>query len=364
MRIISDMHMHHGEVARVIVRLPMLNRTGNPSPWSAFGSSAQVAPNVLSDTSIQRLSQWINDCIANHSSCNGSTQRARPARLLRVECTADIVDPVVTLVSIDQEEDYKYVALSHCWASSKPIKTTSLNVHERLGGIQWGELSAVFQDTIRLSLRLDLNYIWIDSLCIIQGDETDWLAESPKMSAIYENAYVVFAAHGDILALEKVDKRCTHEGIPDSIAHFGDTDVIVRRTIDHANFVNPSDDVDCWFGRAWCFQERLFSSRILHFGGTEEEILFECNEHIRCECGGMAHVRKNGDDSTWNHQKAYFARTFKKAEALQPEERIELVWRTYNALCETFTSQGLTHPADTLVAFSSLTDKVSPYLGE
>ena len=332
----------------------MLTGTGKPSPWSAFASSAQVAPNVLSDTCTQRLSQWIENCIANHSSCKGLVQRAKPTRLLKVE-SMDTANPTVTLILIDQEDDYKYVALSHC------IKTTSLNVRGRFAGIKWGDLPEVFQDTIRLSLRLGIRYIWIDSLCIIQGDETDWLAESPKMGAIYQNAYVVFAAHGNALALEKEEKRCTHEGITDSIASFGDTDVMVRQTIDHDNFVNPADDTDSWFGRAWCFQERLFSSRILHFG---EEIWFECNEHIGCECGGMAHVTQDGADSTWNHQKAHFARTLKKSEALQPEERMELVWRTYSALCETFTSQGLTHPADTLMAFSSLIDQVSPYLGE
>lgn len=347
-----------------MVCLATLNRTGNPSSWSAFGSSAQVAPNVLSDTSTQRLSQWIEDCVANHSSCNSLTQRAKPARLLKVERTTNTADPTITLISTDQEDEYKYVALSHYWACSKPIKTTSLNIHERYGGIQWGDMSEVFQDTIRLSLRLNISYIWIDSLCIIQGDETDWLAESPKMSAIYQNAYVVFAAHGDTLALEKEEKRCTNEGITDSIASFGDTDVIVRQSLSHDNFVNPVDDIDCWFGRAWCFQERLFSSRILHFGSRQEEICFECNEHARCECGGMAHVAQNGSDSTWNHQKAHFARTLKKSETLQSEERMQLVWKNYNALCETFTYQGLTHPADTLVALSSLIDRVSPCLGE
>ena len=347
-----------------MVWLAVLNGTGKPSPWSVFGSSAQVAPNVLSDTSAQGLSQWIEGCIANHSSCNSLTQRAKPARLLRVERTTDTADPTVNLISTDHEDEYKYVALSHYWACSKPIKTTSLNVHERFGGIPWGDLSEVFQDTIRVSLRLDIKYIWIDSLCIIQGDETDWLAESPKMSAIYQNAYVVFAAHGDTLALEKEEKICNNEGITDRIASFGDTDVIVRQSLNHDNFVNPADDINCWFGRAWCFQERLFSSRILHFGSTQEEIYFECNEHARCECGGMAYVTQNGADSTWNHQKAHFARTLKKSEALQSEERMQLVWRTYNALCETFTSQGLTHPADTLVALSSLIDRVSPCLGE
>lgn len=342
----------------------MLIRTGKPRPWSAFGTSAQVAPNVLSDTCTQRLSQWIEDCITNHSSCKSLTQSARPARLLKVELLTDTADPTVILISVDQEDDYKYVALSHYWARSKPIKTTSLNVHERSAGIQWGDLPEVFQDTVRLSLRLGIRYIWIDSLCIIQGDETDWLAESPKMRAIYQDAYVVFAAHGHTLALEKEEKRCTFEGITDSIASFSDTDVMVRQSIDHDNFVNPADDTDSWFGRAWCFQERLFSSRILHFGGAQEEIWFECNEHACCECGGMAHVTQDGADSTWSHPKTRFARALKKSEALQSEERMQLVWRTYSALCETFTSQGLTHPADTLVAFSSLIERLSPYLGE
>ena len=306
----------------------------------------------------------MENCIANHSSCKGLTQRARPARLLKVERTKDTADPTVTLISIDPKDDYEYVALSHYWARSKPIKTTSLNVHERSAGIKWGDLPEVFQDTIKLCLRLGISHIWIDSLCIIQGDETDWLAESPKMGAIFQNAYVVFAAHGRTLALEKEEKRCTLEGITGSVASFGNTEVMVRQSIDHDDFVNPPDTTDIWFGRAWCFQERLFGSRILHFGGTREEIWFECNEHIRCECGGMAHVRQEDADSTWNHQKAHFARTLKKSEALQSEERMELVWRTYSALCETFTSQGLTHPADTLVAFSSLIDQISPYLGE
>lgn len=128
--------------------------------------------------------------------------------------------------------------------------------------------------------------------------------------------------------------------------------------------MNPADDTDSWFGRAWCFQERLFNSRILYFGGTREEIWYECNEHIRCECGEIDHVTQSGAGSTWNHQKAHFARTLKKSEALQSEERMELVWPTYSALCETCTSQGLTHPADTLMAFSSLINRVSPYLGE
>ena len=64
------------------------------------------------------------------------------------------------------------------------------------------------------------------------------------MEAIYQNAYVGFAAHGHMLVLEEEEKRSTPEGITDSITRFSDTDVMVRLSIDHDNFVNPADDTD------------------------------------------------------------------------------------------------------------------------
>ena len=43
---------------------------------------------------------------------------------------------------------------------------------------------------------MGLNYIWIDSLCIIQDDHDDWLAEAESMSNISERVYVtLMAAH-------------------------------------------------------------------------------------------------------------------------------------------------------------------------
>jgi hypothetical protein len=39
------------------------------------------------------------------------------------------------------------------------------------------------------------------------------------------------------------------------------------------------------FGRAWCFQERLLSTRTLHY--TKDEIVFECRTGYRCEYGSI-----------------------------------------------------------------------------
>ena len=224
----------------------------------------------------------------------------------------------------------------------------------------------MFQDTVSLAISLDVKYIWIDALCIIQGDEADWAIESPKMGAIYAGAYVVFAAHGPELGLTKEMHRCTDPDSTDTVRNAGDSRVFVRPSIDHDNLVNPPEDDKTWFGRAWCFQERLFGSRILHFGGTWEEMWFECSVHLRCECGEAFRLSKGSadhDGSTWNHQKAHFARTLQNSARFSSGQQAQKTWRMFVSFCETFTSQGLTNPQDTLVALSSLADVVSPYLG-
>lgn len=51
-----------------------------------------------------------------------------------------------------------------------------------------------FMDAIRVTRRLKLQYLWIDSLCIIQDSNTDWLHESSLMSNIYKYSFCNIAA--------------------------------------------------------------------------------------------------------------------------------------------------------------------------
>jgi hypothetical protein len=56
------------------------------------------------------------------------------------------------------------------------------------------QLSKTFREAIHISRKLNIEYIWIDSLCIIQDDHLDWQKESAKMASIYRNAYITIAA--------------------------------------------------------------------------------------------------------------------------------------------------------------------------
>lgn len=51
-----------------------------------------------------------------------------------------------------------------------------------------------FRDAIIYAWQLDIDYIWIDSLCILQDSQEDWEVEWAKMVDIYERAVMVLAA--------------------------------------------------------------------------------------------------------------------------------------------------------------------------
>lgn len=90
-----------------------------------------------------------------------------------------------------------YVALSHCWGPSDVVpKTTKENFNSHLQGIQLTNLPASFQDAISITRGLGIQFLWIDSLCIIQGDRLDWETESSKMAGIYSKCTICIAVDG------------------------------------------------------------------------------------------------------------------------------------------------------------------------
>ncbi len=72
--------------------------------------------------------------------------------------------------------------------------TTRANIEQMKTKIVFESLPKTFQDVISIARRLGIQYVWIDSLCIIQTDLLDWELESAKMSDIYANAYLTIAA--------------------------------------------------------------------------------------------------------------------------------------------------------------------------
>ncbi|KAK8053194.1 heterokaryon incompatibility protein-domain-containing protein [Apiospora saccharicola] len=69
--------------------------------------------------------------------------------------------------------------------------------------IPWDSLPRTFRDAIRLAQYLGSDYLWIDSLCIIQDSLPDWNRKSVTMGDVYRNSVCNIAA---------TDSSDSHEG--------------------------------------------------------------------------------------------------------------------------------------------------------
>ncbi|KAH7397035.1 heterokaryon incompatibility protein-domain-containing protein [Phaeosphaeria sp. MPI-PUGE-AT-0046c] len=188
-----------------------------------------------------------------------------PSRVLAVR--GDNTRPWIQLIE-GKGLKGRYLALSHCWGSAEkpPLRTTSENYQKHQSGILFEDLPKTFQDTLKLAQGIGNTYVWIDSLCIIQGDRQDWHSEAANMRDIYRNPALVVAASGAKDSSEGllIDERppATVLRLPYRIA--GE----YRKTFNMTQSPNPFDSrpADGPFEkRAWTLQERYLALRLTTF---------------------------------------------------------------------------------------------------
>jgi hypothetical protein len=228
---------------------------------------------------------WERECVKNHPKCKSRCANTRlPKRVLDVSLSIRLVETL--------EPPGTYVALSHCWGKKRIITTTTDTLEERKTGIPFESLSKTFQDAVAMTRRLGYRYLWIDSMCIIQDDSSDWQQESSKMARIYTDAHVVISAS----ASADGDGGCFSirgQGLHRRTAHFqgpafGEArepwTVYVREAPSHSiqSTSRQQDPQLPLFSRAWAYQERLLATRILHF--AKDELVWECRSSMTCEC--------------------------------------------------------------------------------
>jgi hypothetical protein len=117
------------------------------------------------------IQKWRKICQDTHTKCSQSTiDRQLPTRLIYV----GIKDLDLKLCQTDSlPPETPYLTLSHCWGRKTFTTLTRGNFQEFLSQIPIISLSKTFREAIETTRILGFRYLWIDSLCIIQGDEID-----------------------------------------------------------------------------------------------------------------------------------------------------------------------------------------------
>ncbi|KAI0193903.1 hypothetical protein F4808DRAFT_464663 [Astrocystis sublimbata] len=136
---------------------------------------------------------------------------------------------------------------------------------------------------------MDVRYVWIDSLCIIQEGNggTDWLREALRMAEVYVNAFCNVSADWGTdsqgLFFDRDPREFEIPCLDMTVDVEGERIMESFAPIDGpgGGFWNVQVTHSPLNTRAWVLQERLLSIRNLHF--CPQEVLYECCETAACE---------------------------------------------------------------------------------
>jgi len=327
----------------------------------------------LSDQNVAKLRHWIIDCDQNHQNCWPGlkyTQKETyteettflPTRMIDVGG----VDrhPRLIITSEMQPETWKdglpkYMALSYCWGSeeeaSKLLKTTHSTIASRTQKIEFDTMPQTFKDAVMVARALDIQYMWVDSLCIIQGDARDWQSESSKMAEIFSNAYLTLAAaygssyNDGFLDQSLPDPTCTVSvKIKADAAIEGQISLRFRRrwgTSDKMSHISSSR----WVTRGWTFQEERLSRRILLYG--ENKFFLDCRTLERAEDSTRHSLRPDWVTSIAEGP-------FEEDEISQSDE-VGGRWNHWQTLCTHYAHRKVRFPEDKLPAISGMASKIA-----
>ncbi|KAK4154088.1 heterokaryon incompatibility protein-domain-containing protein [Chaetomidium leptoderma] len=241
---------------------PGVRNQAHDAAWQPFTGSAQH---------LSLAKSWLSECTEKHQKCRrNATNKLLPARFIQFDQEPSGQLQTRLYATTDSDQNVPYCALSHCWGGVTNIPLLkSSNIGEFMAGIDFASLPKSFRDAVIMAHTLGIEYIWIDSICIIQDSKEDWLRESARMGHVYEYAActIMSAAAQD-----------PHGGLfqhrPNPLPH---TPCRIAGSPSDGLFVLPHGNSNTLEGllkqsplqsRAWCFQESYLSPRKLYFGPT------------------------------------------------------------------------------------------------
>lgn len=329
-----------------------LTYTGQKVPWPGMRRACDISKGPRSTQGRGLIRKWFDSCRKSHPECRlAGKSRGLPTRVLDVRPIDSTGQPEPKLVSLKGKKA-PYVALSHCWGDPNGTqlpKTTSFNIQSRSSGISMSQLPPTFQDAVVLCRKLKTQYLWIDSLCIIQNDKDDWGSESLQMASIYKNARLVISAAGASNCNAGLFSLRNPPDIYDIAKSDGTRSAVyVRPKTDHQDFTSRKENSrskchNPLFTRAWAFQERLAARRVLHF--CLDEMVWECNSGIRCECGSL---QNTGPLESLKSGQLRLAASRHLYQSLEH----------WDEVVRQFTRRKLTYNSDRLPALSSLAEQL------
>ena len=272
-----------------------------------------------------------------------------------------------------------YLALSYVWGDCEQFMTTKANIKVLMeaGGLDRfvDRIPRTVKDAMAFCSLLEERYLWVDTLCIVQDDETGKAAQISCMDIVYGSAsLVIAAAYGNNASsgLPGISgfERTTYSG-PTAVDASGII-TLRHKFVDPLMwpFDNSKVNKSVWNTRGWTYQERSLSRRVIFF--TEEKMYWRCSHHTLLE-------DRNDLHKPVEEFRGIFETTAPAVAAALAEQDPSHVlplwrcddhkgallvdlWSAYQHAVKNYTSRQLTYEKDVLVAFAGFCSTLGPLL--
>lgn len=325
----------------------------DPCPWEFFEEKHHIPEATNSVASFDWAHTQMARCLAEHPGCrpDSDVPHLLPTRVL------DVGDGKIRLLETMGARG-KYVALSHCWGDPA-LMTTKLTAHTLQAyqtDIPFDSLPQTFRDAIVFVRQMGIQYLWIDTFCIIQEDPAkdspadrdlsrrDWNAESCKMCYTYKHSHLTLAAasaSGSTGGLFFQPKTVEFRGTD---VDRGPYRIWARKEINHFPGEFPL------LNRGWVIQEVLLSPRTLFCG--KDELLWHCREGKACQCS-------TGPNDGMATAQDYVK--FPKPDGLGNLPLALNLVETWHEIVGRYSMTKLTYPSDKLMAIDGLAQFLRPF---
>lgn len=314
------------------------------------------------------VNQWFRICSELHSCTAKVNKDWYPTRL--VERISNERFRIIRSDSSLCQPGRGYITLSHRWGNNNFVKLTRGNLSELENGFPIAELRKTFQDALIVAQRMNVPYVWIDSLCIIQSgdnnEDWDWKQEAGSMAEVYSNSFCNLSAdwadENNGLFFERTpifDPPCSIKLRWKSPNDFnksprlppdGDLSYIVR----YGDWVKDITNSPL-NRRGWVIQERLLAPRVLHF--LPDQVSWECEKLFSWEKAPWhySHQAPRNDHLDWiDYDTIEWS-----MQRVNPGE-----CDNWARLVRKYTECDLTKHTDRLVAFAGIAKRVASVKGQ
>jgi hypothetical protein len=217
--------------------------------------------------------------------------------------------------------------------------------------IQMAAMPKTYRDAIQITRKLGIQYIWIDSLCILQDDPKDWEQEAARMASVYEGAQVTIAAAWG----KNGDSGCFHDYHPSMVIELqerGNSKGYTKGTT--RLYLRPYPKERKYLGdaslnsRAWTLQEIILSRRVIFF--AEDQLYWLCASLYESE-DRLEHINNMAETALSLPSLGLTVR--------QPEVPLYELYESWQSTMENYSLRSLTFSGDKLAALAGITQMFS-----